>query len=347
MKIKLFLKVIGLILFFVIGIGFICPYLLSAKNDIDVIGGICVVIIMIYVFIYYLFKIIKIMKKKKWLNLMMLLIIVMTFLTSCGTKVPAGYVGIKIYLLGSSKGVDHEVLGVGRYYIGINEQLFLFPTYQINYVYTQSPVEGSPENEEFTFQTKEGMECSVDLGVSMHFEEAKIALMFQKYRKGVEEIRSVVVRNAIRDALNKKASYLPVESVYGEGKGVLIDSVQNIVKNSLESSGIFIDKIYLIGSIRIPKEVKDALDSKVKMTQEAQKAENEVAKAKAEADIAVAKANGEAQSILIKAQAQAKANQLLSASLTDKLNTSKAIDKWDGKFSQVSGGNTPFININH
>lgn len=286
------------------------------------------------------------MRKQKSLKPLLVLSIAVLLFASC-SKVPQGYVGVKVYLLGSSKGVDNEVLGVGRYWIGFNEELYTFPTYQINYVYTQSATEGSAENEEFSFQTKEGMECSVDLGVAMHFEKDKISVMFQKFRKGEEEIRGVVVRNAIRDALNKIASSMNVENVYGEGKALLVDSVQGVTKQYLEASGIFIDKVYLIGSIRIPKSVKDALDSKVKMTQDAQKAENEVQKAKAEAEIAIAKANGVGQSILIQAQAQAKANQLLSASITSTLVQYKAIEVWDGKLPQVSGGNTPFINIQH
>jgi len=81
------------------------------------------------------------------------------------------------------------------------------------------------------------------------------------------------------------------------------------------------------------------------MTQDAQKAENEVQKAKAEAAILVAKANGDAQSTLINAKAQAESNRLLSASLTPTLVQYEAINKWDGKLPTVSGANTPFINI--
>ena len=54
---------------------------------------------------------------------------------SC-SKVPAGNVGIKFYLLGKDKGVDYEVLGPGRYWIGINEELFLFPTQRQNKVWS-------------------------------------------------------------------------------------------------------------------------------------------------------------------------------------------------------------------
>ena len=42
--------------------------------------------------------------------------------TSC-RKVPAGYVGVKVYLLGGAKGVDSEKLGVGRHFIGFNEAI--------------------------------------------------------------------------------------------------------------------------------------------------------------------------------------------------------------------------------
>ena len=169
--------------------------------------------------------------------------------------------------------------------------------------------------------------------------------MFQKYKKGVDDIRAVVVRNEIRDALNKIASYMPVESVYGEGKTKLVDSVQNTVKASLLADGIEINKIYLIGSIRIPDAVKEALDSKVKMTQEAQRAENEVAKAKAEADIATAKARGRGDSILIVAESQSKANEMLSRSITPTLVSYRAVEKWSGNLSLYSGGSVPFLNL--
>ena len=59
-------------------------------------------------------------------------------LAACST-VPAGHVGVKVYLLGGSKGVDSEELGVGRYWIGWNEQLYIFPTYMQNYTWTREP----------------------------------------------------------------------------------------------------------------------------------------------------------------------------------------------------------------
>jgi regulator of protease activity HflC (stomatin/prohibitin superfamily) len=271
-------------------------------------------------------------------------------------KVTQGYVGIKVNLLGDDKGVDNKVVGVGRYWIGMNQELYLYPTYQINYTYTRDLTEGSPANEEFTFQTKEGMDCSVDLGVAMHFDPALIPVMFQTYHKGEDDIRAIVVRNTMRDALNKICGTMPVESIYGGGKGKLIDSLQTVVFNTLKNTGIIIDKVYLIGTVRIPDPVKNALDAKVKMTQEAQAKENEVQKERAQADILVAKTRGvtesqvltakaNAESILLEAKAQAEANKLINSSLSNTLIEYKKIEKWNGELPTVTGGSTPIIDL--
>lgn len=267
--------------------------------------------------------------------------------TSCSwERVDAGYVGVKVNLLGSDKGVESEVVGVGRYLLGINTDLYKFPTFQINYTFTRSESEGSANNEEFIFQTKEGMECSADLGVAMKFEPTKVAVMFQTYRKGVDEIRSVVVRNAIRDALNKVTSTMPVESVYGEGKAQMIDTVKIIVKNQLLATGIIIDNIYLIGSVRIPQTVQNALNAKVQATQLAMKAENDKRTAEAEAAIAIAKAKGQAESMLAIARAEAEANRLKQSTLTSLLVQQTWIEKWDGKLPTYQLGASQGVMLN-
>lgn len=275
------------------------------------------------------------MKFNKAFLLVALLPIIISF-TSCD-RVDAGYVGIKVNLLGSEKGVQQEVLGVGRYWIGMNEELYIYPTFQINYTYTKSATEGSPENEEFSFQTQEGMECTVDLGVAAHYESEKISSMFQKYRKGSDEIRNTVIRNEIRDALNKVAGSVPVEAVYGAGKGKLIDTVKSIIRSKLNPNGIMIDDIYLIGSIRIPNSVKESLDAKVQATQNAMKAENNVRMAEAEAKIKIANAEGEAKSMDIIGDAIRRNPSILQQ---------KAIEKWNGVLPQVTSSNaTPFIDL--
>lgn len=267
-------------------------------------------------------------------------------LAAC-SKVPAGNVGVKAYLLGTNKGVDVEELGPGRYYIGINEELYLFPTFTQNYTWTRAPDETGNENEELGFQTVEGLAVTADVGISYRIDPDKAALIFQKYRKGVDEITDIYLRNMVRDSLVKNASTIPVESVYGAGKAKLIESVQADVAKQVEDIGIIIEKVYWVGELRLPKAVTDSINAKIQMTQEAQRAQNQVAKAEAEARVKIANAEGAAKSLRIVSEAQADAIRVRAAALAEnpKLVELQAVEKWDGKLPQTTGGVVPFIKV--
>lgn len=266
---------------------------------------------------------------KRFNFLAILVIAFLVSLTSCMHTTEPGNASVINKKYGSEKGIQKTAVGPGVYFTSFGEDYYDFPTFNVNWTFTREKTEGSPDNEEFTFQTKEGMECSCDLGLVMSFEFDKLPLMYQTYRKGVDEIRSIVVRNEIRDALNRVAGNMPVESVYGEGKGKLMDTVKLIVKNKLEPTGIIVNNISLIGSIRIPQTIKDALNSKVQMTQEAQRSQNAVIKAEADARIKVAKAQGDAEAMLTNARAEAEANKLKNATLTPLLVQMRWIEAWE------------------
>ena len=260
--------------------------------------------------------------------------------------VPAGNVGVKVNMLGGDKGVDTEVLGVGRYWIGMNEQLYLFPTFMQNYVWTKDPTEGSPNDESISFQTADGMTANADIGISYSIDPEKVSLIFQTYRRGVDEITDTFLRNMVRDALVKEASNKPIEYVYGAGKADLLASVQKDVADQVTPIGIKIDKIYWIGEIRLPQTVIDSINNKNAATQQAQQRQNEVATAKAEAEKKVAEAEGTAKSLLAVANAQAEANKVLAQSITPEFIQYQAITKWDGKLPTMTGSNAvPFIDV--
>jgi len=273
------------------------------------------------------------------------LVLSMIGVSSC-EKVPAGHVGVKVFLLGGSKGVDSEELGVGRYFIGLNEELFLFPTFTQNYVWTAGKDEGSPNNESITFQTNQGLAINTDVGVSYEVNKEKVTSVFQKYRKGVDEITDVYLRNMVRDAFVSEGSKHDVEYIYGKGKTDFMKAVQASVISQVREIGIDVEKIYLIGRMRLPDSVVRAIDAKIGATQKAQQRENEVREAEASAAKKVALANGEADSILAVARAQAEANSLLSGSLTKNLLENKAIEKWDGKLPYMNGSSgVPMIKL--
>lgn len=133
-------------------------------------------------------------------------VLLVLLITGC-SKVPSGNVGIKFYLLGGGKGVDTEELGPGRHWIGINEELYLFPTFTQNYTWAR--VKNSPD-ESISFQTDQGLSVNADVGISYAVDPTKVSVLFQKYRKGIEEITDVYLRNMVRDALVQSASTRPI-----------------------------------------------------------------------------------------------------------------------------------------
>lgn len=282
--------------------------------------------------------------KIKFLSIIGFICLMLVTLTNC-SKVRAGNVGIKVYLLGSSKGIDHEVLGVGKYWIGMNEELYIFPTFKQNYVWTQDITEGSKTDESITFQTAEGMTVGADIGITYQLNEEKISIIFQKYRRGVDEITDTFLRNKVRDTFNIVASKYPVESVYGKGKAKLIDEVNEIIKSDLSDEGIIVERIYLIGEFRLPEQVVKALNKKIEATQRAEQREYELRESEAEAKKKIAQAKGESESMLIKVEAEAKSNQLKLSTINNLLisyeivlNERKAIEKWDGKLPNNTNG---------
>ncbi|WP_145012409.1 prohibitin family protein [Pseudomonas oryzihabitans] len=257
------------------------------------------------------------------------------------SKVPAGNVGVIVNLYGSEKGVDLKEVGTGRYWVGWNEELFLFPTF------TQT--ETWSDAESISFQTVEGMKVGSAVGITYSVDPDKVTTLFQKYRAGIDEITNKFLRNMVRDAFNDVASKQPVESVYGAGKADLLLAVEDRVRQQVKPIGINIERIYYAADLVLPPQVTNSLNAKIQATQMAEQRRNEVAQAKAEADKERARAQGEADAKLTLAEADAKAIQIRAQALRSNPDvvTLNAVEKWDGKLPTYlsPGAPMPFIGL--
>lgn len=308
---------------------------------------------------------------KKQMYFIALAVGIYASLSSCSIRtVPAGYRGIRVNLFGQ-RGVEEKQLGVGAYFIGLNQKLYTFPVFQQNYVW-----EGGNS---INFQSKEGLDVSGDFGISYSLVADSVPAIFQKYRRGIDEITNIFLRNMVRDALNTTASHMPIESIYGVHKRDLLLKVDSMVTRQTKRYGILIDRIYTIGELHLPNSIESAINAKLEANQRAQQSQNEVKAVEAEANKRIAKTKGEAESRVIEAKAiadsqvieakatadvikikaaadaeatrlvstaQAEANQKLSKSVSKDLIQYRSVDRWDGKLPQISGQNTPFINLN-
>jgi len=269
-------------------------------------------------------------------------------ISSCN-RVPAGYRGVVVNLYGSDKGVSEESVGVGRYYLWWNKELYLFPVFLQNYSWTKE--------QSISMQTSEGLSISTSAGITYKIAPENVVKVFQKYRLGIEEITNTFLHNQVRDAMNEVASTMTVEQIYGAKKEMFIAKVNNIVKKEASLNGIEVEKIYLVGSFQLPETVVMSINSKIQATQNAMKVENEVAtsraqaqkkivEAKADAEREIIRAEANARQITLNAESQAKANKILAESLTPEFVAYQAIIKWDGRLPTTNAsGSMPFLDI--
>lgn len=278
-----------------------------------------------------------IIKKYKFFTAWFILSVIIVWV-ACFKMISPGYVGVVIDLFGDKKGVETKELPVGMHWISPWKRVYEFPIFEQNHTW-----EGDKEG--FNFQTSEGMAISGDIGITFHLRSDAIHLIFQKYRRGMEEITHTFIRNFIRDAVNKAASKMRIEDLYGSGKEAFFDEVQAHVTKDLKGIGIEISRIYLIGRFHFPTTVIAALNAKIEANQRAEQRENELREAEAEAKKQIAKAEGSAKCAMLQAETEAKANKILSESIKGELIQWQAVQKWDGKLPSVTGNNVPFIKI--
>ena len=241
-------------------------------------------------------------------------------LTGCD-RVEPGNVGIKVNKLGDDKGIG-EVVGVGRYWTGLNTEVYIFPTFKQMKTY----------DEPFSFQMSDGTTIGYHIGVAYKVDPAKVTTVFQTYRKGVDDITDTDLRQKVADALNRLASKMTTD-----------------IQEEMTPIGIQVMSLSYVGKPEYPPTVIDSINAKVTANQKTLQREQEVKQREAEANMLRAEAAGQADAIRTKAQAEADAIRLRGEALRQNPGVMEleAINKWNGTLPQYMTSNTavPFVPV--
>ena len=253
------------------------------------------------------------------------LVVMGVMLSTCTTNVRQGYVGLKINTWGDDRG-GIQLVGPGKYWLSWNENMEEFPTFQQTYTFTRSAHEGNVVDESIAFQSSEGTQVSMDMGVSYSLIVNKVPDMYRKFRQGVDELTSVVIRNTIRDAIGRVSALYTVNDLVGPKKGEFIQRVLESVRSTMRPHGVSIEQLYIASEIRVPQGIRESLELKTRAIQDAERTENQLRQAIAQARKDSVEAAGRAQ-----------ANRLEQTSITPQLLQRLWIEKWDGKSPTVVG----------
>ena len=145
------------------------------------------------------------MNKNKLVSVIASIVAISTF-TGCD-RVEPGYVGIKVNQWGSQKGVnDFPLVTGGVFYNPITEDVYKFPTFMQNAVWTKASTPGSPGDDSVTFNSIEGAVVNADIALAYTFVADKVPQIFVEFRQDPDVITHGFMRNEINNAFNRVAS---------------------------------------------------------------------------------------------------------------------------------------------
>jgi len=271
-------------------------------------------------------------------------LVLLFLVTRCLKRIDPGHVGIEVDLYGRDRGVQNLPVVTGmNFYNPITTDIFEYPTFVQTAVWTRDPNEGSPMNEEISFSSKEGLVITADISISYQLIAERVPAFYVKFRSDrLDTFTHGFLRNVARDAFNESSVPYTVEELYSTKKEAFLGNVKARMNREVNAFGVEVQQFGFIGAPRLPQNVVDSINSKIKAIQDAIRAENELRTVEAEAKKKIAEAEGIAK-------ANIAIQQSVSVTVLEwkRLELQRAaIEKWNGQLPTYSGsGAIPFLPI--
>ncbi|MDJ0620403.1 MAG: prohibitin family protein [Calothrix sp. MO_192.B10] len=175
---------------------------------------------------------------------------------------------------------------------------------------------------------------STEIAINWHINPTKVNRVFQQVgdeQQIIQRIMTPAVSEVLKAATAKKTA----EEIITK-RNDLKQEIDEQMTTRMAAYGIIVDDVSLVDFAFSP-EFSKAIEAKQIAEQEAKQAE-----------FIVKKATQEAKAEINRAKGHAEAQRLQRQTLTPELLQKQAIEKWDGRFPTVMGGNNtlPLINVN-
>jgi len=239
--------------------------------------------------------------KKKVTRIVIIAVVVIFILSFSGrmvTTIPAGHGGVIFRTF--MGGVDQEkIYGEGLHVIAPWNKMVVYETRQQEIAETMNVLSSN------------GLEIAAD--ISAWYEPIESDMPQLHSNIGTDYLRRVVIPAMRSSARSVIGRYTP-EQIYSTARDAIQDEIYIETKKILDEKYVQLNRV-LIRSVTLPTAIKDAIERKLKQEQES-----------LEYEFRIQKAEKEAERQIIEAQGKARANDIINASLTDKILQEKGIE---------------------
>ncbi len=241
------------------------------------------------------------MEKLPKIGLPILIIIVLSivFIAKSTITIGSGEAGVLYKTFGGGVVTDEPPLGEGFHLVAPWNKVIVYEVRQQEVF------------EKMQVLSSNGLEIKLDASAWFQPDYAKLGLLHQqKGENYVARILLPTIRSAARSVVGR---YTP-EQLYSSKRDVIQKEIFEETKKIVENQFIQLNEV-LVRDVTLPPTIKEAIERKLKQEQES-----------LEYEFKLTKAQKEAERQKIDAEGKAIANQILSASLTDKILKEKGIE---------------------
>lgn len=250
------------------------------------------------------------------IKFLIILIIVLALVLNTGYIVNAGERGVLVTLGNPSDSIISEGL---HFKIPLIQSVIKFD------IKTQKDeVEASSASRDLQVVTTK-------IAVNYHLQQDVAPRIYKEI--GVDYVNRIL-SPAIQESVKASTAQYTAEELITK-REVVRESIKTLLIDKMQSRGIIVEDV-LITNFDFSQSFNAAIEAKVTAEQNALAAKNKLEQVKYEAQQRVTAAEAEATAIKIQAQA-------IQAQGGKEYVDLQAINKWDGKLPQITGGVMPFI----
>lgn len=227
------------------------------------------------------------------------LIILVILISKSAVTIGSGEAGVLYRTFGNGVVTDEPPLGEGFHIVAPWNKVFIYE------------VRRQEIFEKMKVLSSNGLDIQLDASAWYKPEYENLGKLHQEIGENyLQRILLPTIRSAARSVVGR---YTP-EQLYSSKRDAIQREIFEETKKIIEDQYIVLDEV-LVRDVTLPPTIKDAIERKLRQEQES-----------LEYEFRLEKASKEAERQRITAKGKADANQILSASLTDKILQDKGID---------------------
>lgn len=186
--------------------------------------------------------------------------------------------------------------------------------------------------------SKDLQQVTTNVALNYHLDPARVAETFQQVGT-LAAVGDRIILPAVQESVKAATALYTAEELVSRRQEVR-DKIRSLLRERLGRNGVVVDEFSIV-NFAFSREFSNAIEAKTTAEQ---------LKLKAERDLERIRIEGEQK--ITGARAEAEALRLQKENVTPNLielrkieMQQRAIEKWDGRLPQVTGGATPFINL--